>query len=463
MDVFRGKWLLALGLVLCLSAGCEKWSGSISLGKQEAESEDAGLELDEDLAITDDETTALEAEVASGENIEPASHAESGTPPSPQGFSSAPAERLALNLKVGERFPLSKGVTQTVFQSTPEGDRRSQSKLDIMIVLTVKERPEGGPHAGQYLFDVKYHRVKYEQDLLGKKLRYNSELPGEPTPPELLTYSRLAGNGFAFWLKGDNQIGELVGFEDFLKHCLDGLPEANIAQARNLIAGTTGTEGLANFVDDSVGLLPPTAIRMGDTWSMDRQVLQPIAMKIASRYSLTSLDELTAEISILGQVSPIASVSSDAQNRPLNVVVEGGQLFGSCTIDRRSGLPVHSQVNQEISMRVKLADKPEFRQRKQSITTIRAFPIQANSSPIVGSAPQTSHVTPGMNPALDPPAAILPGQSAQAGAIQQTSATQIPGQAGEVGIRQAGGLEAAPNPATIRQADFEAENSATPQ
>lgn len=428
MDALRWKWWCCASLSLCLLAGCEGWSGTISLGKSDSQNEeDTELGLDDELLMSDAEP---EEEVSGEEGDGIATTAHSSRSGFEQKIENADAERLALNLNVGEKFPLVKSITQTVHQFGQGGDRRSQSKLDIMIVLTVLDHPKTGPNAGAYLFEVKYHKVKYDQNLLGQKLRFDSENIGAAVPPELQTYQRLIGNGFSFWLNADNQIGELVGFDEFLKRCLEGTASSNQVQASNLIANTTGSEGLANFVDDSIGLLPPTAIRMGDTWSMDHQVLQPIAMKISSRYSLTSLDDTSAEISILGQIAPIASASTDGKNRPLNVVVEGGQVFGSCTIDRRSGLPIHSQVNQEITMRVKMADQPEFRQKKQSITTIRAFPQQ------------------------NPTAQIQLEGISDAQGILQTS-----GNGTTQDVRQAGG-QFTPEAGGTRQADYQGIDSA---
>lgn len=377
MDALCRKVWPCLVLILCLFAGCEGWSGSFSLGKSDAQSEDdSDIGLDEDLQLEEVAPAAAETPKSS-EEVATASHTTAGD--FEPNLRNADGEYLTLNLKVGEKFPLVKNVSHTLLQQGGDADRSSRSRLEMTIVLTVSDHPESGPKAGAYLLDVKYHKVKYEQDLFGQKLHFDSESTTENVPSELQTYQRLVGNGFSFWLKPDNQIGELIGFDEFLKRCLEGAVPNNQLQEKSLIANATGTEGLANFVDDSIGLLPRTAIKMGDTWSVDRQVLHPIAMKISSRYSLTNIDETTAEIGILGQVAPIASASSDDRNRPLNVVVDDGQIFGSCTIDRRSGLPIHSQVNQEISMRVKMPDHSEFRQRKQSITTIRAFAPQGPS------------------------------------------------------------------------------------
>lgn len=379
MAAFQWKWFALTVAGLCsmlLLAGCEGWSGSISLGKSEAQTEnDDDLDLDLDSKEWEPKETVSEESLANeGSQVVPVAHIDSDD--FAHKVDQAGPERLKLNLNVGEKFPILKSVTQTVLQQGSEGDRRSKSVLDLSIALSVREHPGSGAHAGDYLFDVKYLKVKYEQDLLGQKLVFDSGNREAQVPPELRTYQQLIGNGFSFWLKADNQISELVGFDEFLNRCLDGTPRGLQGETGNLLANATGTEGLANFVDDSIGLLPPTAIRLGDSWTVNRQVLQPISMKISSRYSLTGMDETNAEVSILGQISPIASVSADAQNIPIQVVVEGGQTFGSCTIDRRTGLPVHSQVNQEISMRVKMADRPEFRQRKQSITTIRAYAPQ---------------------------------------------------------------------------------------
>ena len=64
----------------------------------------------------------------------------------------------------------------------------------------------------------------------------------------------MVNNGFSFWLGSDNQITELVDFPQFLSRCLKDIPAYEREKAVQLLAASAGKDGVANFVDDSIGL-----------------------------------------------------------------------------------------------------------------------------------------------------------------------------------------------------------------
>jgi hypothetical protein len=294
---------------------------------------------------------------------------------------------LSLNLKVGDRFPLLKTITQTLLQPSPQGEVSSTSALEMMMSITVEEIPEVGERQGQKRMGVKYHRVRFAQDLTGKHIEFDSQAPRGPIPLEALGYSGLVGNSFFFWLGPNNQIVDLVGFREFLERCLRDVPVERQQQVRTALAATSGAEGIANFVDDSIGLLPPQAVQVGDSWSTTRQVFEPLRMYISNKYTLRSIDANQAEVIIQGTIAPSAAYGApDQPVRDLNVLVRGGRCDGTCLVDRRTGLPLQSRVEQTISMQVKLANE-EFEQQKQTVTTIRAFPESATSATPVAAAP----------------------------------------------------------------------------
>jgi hypothetical protein len=63
------------------------------------------------------------------------------------------------------------------------------------------------------------------------------------------------------------------------------------------------------------------------------------------------------------------------------VAVLGGQSTGRCRIDRRTGLPLDSHIEQSVQMRVRLADATEFEQHKLTTATL-ATPASASSQPL---------------------------------------------------------------------------------
>ena len=291
-------------------------------------------------------------------------------------------QKIALNLKIGDRFPLLKTVEQTLKQPSTKGDGVSRSRLEMMLSVTLQEiyrsppnQTGKDPREGQKRFQVRYHRVKFSQDVPGNAVEYDSAAPPNPVPLAAQVYHGLRDNGFEFWIGPDNQILELVGFKPFLERCLQGVAPAQRQQVWDMLAAATGADGIANFVDDSIGVLPASAVRLGETWTSSRNIPQPVPMHVSSKYTLRQISPQTAEIDVVGTISPSATYGpADQPASGVQVTVRGGHCFGSCVIDRRSGLPVQSKVEQSMDMNVRMSAGLSFDQHKTTVTTIRAFP-----------------------------------------------------------------------------------------
>lgn len=290
-------------------------------------------------------------------------------------------EVLELNLSVNQRFPMIKTVEQTLSQASTAGISHSKSKLELILALTVEEI-----HAdGRKRFKVVYTGVKYSHNIAGEQVSYDSNRSTGPAPPEVQAYQRLVNNGFSFWIGPDNKIVELVGFDEFLKRCLQNTPPEQLETVLAKIAESSGDDGIANFIDDSIGLLPYNidenhkggAIRVGETWMKTRRLTQPIPMVLKTEYTLRELNDKTATINIAGDIA--SSKINSPMNQKGNSVqlhIRGGKTFGTCLIDRKTGLSLESKIDRFLETTVKLANGKEFEQQKQIVTTIRAFPHQ---------------------------------------------------------------------------------------
>lgn len=284
---------------------------------------------------------------------------------------------LALRLNVGDKFPLLKSITTSVIQPGENGNETSTAAKEFLLTVTVEAMPDSGPRAGQKQMGVKFHSVKFQREIQGKKLVYDSRTAKEPLPMVVRPYHGLVGNYFSFWLGAENQIEGIVEFKAFLDRCLKNVPADRYEEVWNNLESQSGVYGIANFVDDSIGLLPTSKVKTGETWTVTRQTQQPIPMICKNRYTLQHLDAKQAEVSILGDIIPAAfSIDAvpQAAEKGVQLSIKGGKASGSCTIDLRTGLPIHSQVEQYVDMLVKLKNGQEFVQHKQTITTIRAFP-----------------------------------------------------------------------------------------
>jgi hypothetical protein len=342
----RAYWL-SLFVAVCLLAGCN--------------SESASNKADDGILGLADPLSARDAD--------------------PKLQNSKPAD-LSLKLKPGMRIPLKKTVQQELSQSSIKGVKKSTSSLELMMAITVDEIRENDKK-----FDVQYSHVKYSQNLDNKSLSYDSAIPNSPVPTAALPYQGMINNGFEFWVGQDNQIKEILGYEQFLDKCLAKIPEAQKQQLMMQIAASSQHDGLANFIDDTIGLLPydekaeknGTVVNVGFTWTRRRYLNQPLPITVEQTYTIKEINDKVALLDMTGAVLPTTSLSKETYDG-LNVQIRGGNSYGQCTIDLATGLPTQSQVDQYIDMLVALDGGITFEQRKHILTTVNAYPPQANQA-----------------------------------------------------------------------------------
>jgi hypothetical protein len=297
-------------------------------------------------------------------------------------------------LQVGDRFPLLKTVAQTLQQPSPNGWMTSCSTLEILMEVTVEEihqsdgpPQELDPRSGQKRLQVNYQRVRFSQDLPGQpRLEYDSLAATHPVPQAAAGYHGLKDNGFGFWVGPDNQIVELAAFDQFVTRCLKVVSPERRQQAAAAMA-LPAAEAVAGFIDDTVGVLPATVVREGDTWVRDRQVLEPIPLHVRNRYTVHRIMPELAEIEIQGTISaPVPYGSMNPAGNGVRVVVRGGRSQGNCLFDRRSGLPADSRTEQTLEMTVRMPDGSEFNQQKSTLTTIKSVADAGGPSTAAGEA-----------------------------------------------------------------------------
>ncbi|MFM7057574.1 MAG: DUF6263 family protein [Planctomycetota bacterium] len=288
-------------------------------------------------------------------------------------------ERLELTLREGDRFPLIKTVEQTLLQKSETHPAMARTKLDLSMALTVEE-----VRADAVLLGVQYSRVVYEHDLAGRRLKFDSASHSGAIPWDAVPYAGMVNNGFAFWIGRDNQIRGLVGYQEFLERCVAEVPLERRQTLLTELSQRFGDDGVANFVDDSIGLLPYDAsvdeesasrVLPGDVWTRERRLMQPVPVYLKSTYTLTDIDRDTARIEITGRIASGEAVNAAGDSR---VRISDGRTLGHCIVDRGTGLPLDVQIARHLLIHVQTDDGYEVVQEKEIQTTIRGFPQMAS-------------------------------------------------------------------------------------
>lgn len=288
--------------------------------------------------------------------------------------------RLGLKLKPGDRFPLRKVVEQTLTQDTPQGTaQKIVTRLELIFAISVLAREENRSQ-----LQVRYDRVKYSQRIGDEHLVYDSTRPPPTVPMEVRAYHDMVGDGFRFWLGGENQIVGVDGFTEFLHRCLRNVPEDQRNRVVLGIEAGSGESGIGNFVDNSIGLLPSGGIyEPGDTWERPSHIGRPVPMHVQTLYTLKQVDHDLAVVDIRGQITPSTTLNHESEATGIRVTVIGGETQGTCTIFRETGLPQRSRVEQNIDMAVLMSGAVRFNQRKSIVTTIESFPVNTGATPMV--------------------------------------------------------------------------------
>ena len=286
--------------------------------------------------------------------------------------------RLELNLLVGDRFPLIKTIEQTLIQRSETYPATALTKLQLTMAISVTDTRDDA-----VLLHVGYSRVQYSHDINGQKVTFDSDNHQGSIPDEVLPYAGMSGNGFSFWLGRDNKIRELVDYNQFLQRCVQHVPIARRESMLAEISTRFGDDGVANFVDDTIGLLPynsdvdassATRVLPGDTWRRERRLMQPIPVYMTSIYRLVDLTDKTAEIDITGRIASGETFVDSSDTTGASVRILGGQSIGSCVVDRATGLPLELKRTRFLNMKVRTEDGTVVDQDKQVLTVIRAFP-----------------------------------------------------------------------------------------
>ncbi|MFN6152369.1 MAG: DUF6263 family protein [Planctomyces sp.] len=364
----RSPWLLVAALAVC-TAGCGRQAAPPTAADDELLAELSTESVADAPAQDDSEPVARPVQrpivVRSAKSSRPAQDV----------LRKPKGERLELRLNRGDRFPLMKTVEQTLMQKSETHPAFAKTRLELSLAITVQDvQPDA------VLLGIVYSRVVSAHDISGRRLRFDSAAQQDSVPWDAIPYAGMVGNGFSFWLGRDNRIRELVGYREFLERCVERVPLERRQSLLAELSGRFGDDGVANFVDDSIGLLPydssvdteaRTLVMPGDVWTRERRLMQPVPVHLTSTYTLTSINERTAEIEIAGRIASSEAVNS---NGPGRVRISGGRSEGTCIVDRATGLPLEVSVTRTMSLRVATEEGVEVQQDKSIVTTIRAFP-----------------------------------------------------------------------------------------
>ncbi|MCA9060777.1 MAG: hypothetical protein KDA85_19830, partial [Planctomycetaceae bacterium] len=222
------------------------------------------------------------------------------------------------------------------------------------------------------------HRVRYEQDLNGHRLAFDSQ-HDQQIPPEAAPYAGMVGHGYSLILGQDNVVRDVIGYDNFLTQSMAAIPPERQANLTAEIANRFGNDTVADVIQDSIGFLPfnrevdvahATEVLPGDVWARSIRVMQPAPTYLNVKCRLTEHTPEQATIELAGQVTAGEVVGNGQTTR---IQITGGHCLGSCIVDSTTGIPVDCRITRQINQIVAAPDGQAVPQEKTILTSVRSF------------------------------------------------------------------------------------------
>ena len=301
------------------------------------------------------------------------------------GDSGSPAE----GLRVGDQFPLKKFVEQELQQTAPNGAvQSSRSTIEIGMTIVVESI-----EPTRKKFRVNYDSVRYEHDFPHEHVEFDSRHATGQTPVAALAYRGMLNHGFAFWLDRSNDLISVEGFEEFLSQCLRDVPDEH----RTAFLGSAsrvGLDGVADFIDETIGMIPPHGEpQTGAQWEQSRQLSHPVPMGVHNTCTIREVTPEAVTVAVRGEISSSPSDIAMIRHEPVRIRVTGGSTAGRCILSRRTGLPLHSQVERIVEMRVEVSPTVSFHQQKRVTTRVEGNLGRSDTVATTPAAPGESFST----------------------------------------------------------------------
>lgn len=251
------------------------------------------------------------------------------TPPGGADELQAQAVELRWGMEAGEEY---------IYRMAQEGrsEMGAMGEMRQLQELTMRKEVLEVTGNGHTDLRVSYESVRHEQDGPMGSQSYDSEEDEAPAEGELAIMAALMDQSFELTMDPLGDVTHVHGMEGFVAEMAEtvtegvGDPQA-AQQAREVLEGTFGDEGMASLMQQGIQTLPAQAVEVGDTWTEDLSVPTPMGT-VDSEYDyelVELLDEgagTVARIEFEGRLEGISpDEAGDGPMAQMAALVEGGE------------------------------------------------------------------------------------------------------------------------------------------
>ena len=255
--------------------------------------------------------------------------------------------KLSFNPQKGVKYEHQMGTIQNMKQSVMGQEIPMEMEMNGTYIMEIMDKSAHEIHA-----QMTFQGFAFNVSSPMMKIRYDSENPTE-NPSEMdkvfeKMFNTLIGKTFSLIFAADGSVKSAAGMGDIIENMLEAISSnGQVAeQMRVQMNQQFSDETMKRMFEQSFNFYPENEIKVGDSWNIEMTApMNNMNFAIKTRNTLKELTNNMASIEVSGDIEMDMGEMGEGKLT--------GTQTGIMTIDTTTGMPVTSEISQNMKGSIK--------------------------------------------------------------------------------------------------------------
>ncbi|MBK7098716.1 MAG: hypothetical protein IPH58_10605 [Sphingobacteriales bacterium] len=254
----------------------------------------------------------------------------------------AQSYKLSFNPGNNDKFDMKSEVKIKIVQSMmgQEMEIKMNSNIDNLYEIT------NGSGDNKEV-KIKYNKLKTGMEMIGQTITMDSDSPDKADPKNKI-YIILKESEITALVKPNGDIVELKGVDELAKK-FENFSEAELQGAKNYIE----KNAIKSSFEQSFKWYPEKEVKVGDSWTTVTTISSPYELKSNNNYTLKKVDNSIGFLTVKSDVTTDGSKKMESNGMEMEINLTG-KNEGEMQVDMKSGMPVSSNIVQNLSGKMEI-------------------------------------------------------------------------------------------------------------
>ncbi|MDB6124953.1 MAG: hypothetical protein JWQ71_3946 [Pedosphaera sp.] len=282
------------------------------------------------------------------------SESKSGTEKATAEQSNEPVE-LKVKWQVGKRYLQRMDMTQGTESSVPnmpQPVKTETKQSQEYAVSSLKELTGGGQELEMEFVSQKMSTKIGDREIMG--FDSASDAKDDGSNPSATALRRMVGAKLKFQTDTQGKVVKVEGTKELMTKVTAG----SAPQMQQMFKGMFNDEMLKHMV--SLQGLPDKAVKVGDSWPLTTEIDMPMVGTLVTKmnYTFTGWEQHDKKkCAVITFTGDIASKPGAPQTAGMTINIDSGKSSGKSWFDPAAGMSLGSDVDQSMTMKMKLQGK----------------------------------------------------------------------------------------------------------